>query len=658
MDGSLRSMILDNTIEEDDDDDRTYSEDSQYMVGDSVEEYSSGMGENDDGESADLSDEYEEEIEIEIDDDNDEEEEDDDEETSEAIQTGGRLGIQTRSGRTVFPLSAVEEIILQSNPNLYNQIINLVRGNRNDDDNDDDYGAQAARERVETIRQRRVYQQQQRLRRSQLRKEFEDEIGPIPNPRGIKLQRSGEFGYVPEKPPACRIKGPFGRNPSLNDKIVRRSLLNNPRQRLEMAKNFVPTQDTAKVPAIYSRHAYSGQFSQDGSFFYTCVQDFRVRLYSTLNPGIKSSVADMDERMTTDTRMKLYKTIRADVGRWTITDATLSPDNRFIAYSSICPIVHLSPTHAGNQDDDSSNVQEEQTTLDFSAGNGGRVGIWSIRFSSDGREIVAGASGDSLYVYNLETNRLVLRLRGHQGDVNAVCFADQSPHVLYSGSDDSFVKVWDRRSMRSGKPSGVLAGHTEGITHVASKNDGRYALSNSKDQTMKLWDVRMMISGDDEDRLYMSDYSTGFDYRYMDYPGNKVHRHPDDCSVMTYHGHRVLKTLIRCHFSPALTTGQSYLYSGSEDGRVHIYNLDGSIKRILDVGKSIRERHGNFDERNQQSWTRRSWIDEDDDEPGSFGCACVRDVSWHPQEPWIASTAWTTYSGESGVVMTHEWSDE
>ena len=39
---------------------------------------------------------------------------------------------------------------------------------------------------------------------------------------------------------------------------------------------------------------------------------------------------------------------------------------------------------------------------------------------------------------------------------------------------------------------------------------------------------------------------------------------------MTYRGHTVLSTLIRCHFSPAETTGGQYLYSGSADGRIHV----------------------------------------------------------------------------------------
>jgi hypothetical protein len=41
---------------------------------------------------------------------------------------------------------------------------------------------------------------------------------------------------------------------------------------------------------------------------------------------------------------------------------------------------------------------------------------------------------------------------------------------------------------------------------------------------------------------------------------------------MQYTGHEVLRTLIRCHFSPVETTGQQYIYSGGADGRIHVYH--------------------------------------------------------------------------------------
>lgn len=145
----------------------------------------------------------------------------------------------------------------------------------------------------------------------------------------------------------------------------------------------------------------------------------------------------------------------------------------------------------------------------------------------------------------------------------------------------------------SRKPSGVLVGHTEGITYVSAKGDGRYIISNGKDQALRLWDLRKMRSSTEFDEIKRENRNYGvrnFDYRcvrcsfhtsclyltshpyhrYPHYPKPRYEAHPKDCSVMTYRGHSVLRTLIRCHFSPAETTGSQYIYSGSADGRIHV----------------------------------------------------------------------------------------
>jgi hypothetical protein len=46
---------------------------------------------------------------------------------------------------------------------------------------------------------------------------------------------------------------------------------------------------------------------------------------------------------------------------------------------------------------------------------------------------------------------------------------------------------------------------------------------------------------------------------------------------MTYRGHHVLKTLIRCNFSPIESTGGQYLYTGGSNGIIYIYALDGRV---------------------------------------------------------------------------------
>ncbi|KAF4384756.1 hypothetical protein F8388_002913 [Cannabis sativa] len=81
--------------------------------------------------------------------------------------------------------------------------------------------------------------------------------------------------------------------------------------------------------------------------------------------------------------------------------------------------------------------------LDFSADDDGgySLGIFSVKFSTDGRELVAGSSDDSIYVYDLKANKQSLRIQAHSSDVNTVCFADESGHLIYSGSDDALCKL-------------------------------------------------------------------------------------------------------------------------------------------------------------------------------------------------------------------------
>ncbi|KAH9620356.1 hypothetical protein KSS87_005774 [Heliosperma pusillum] len=225
---------------------------------------------------------------------------------------------------------------------------------------------------------------------------------------------------------------------------------------------------------------------------------------------------------------------------------------------------------------------------------GGVAGGWGCGFSwSWGQWVRVGSVG--------------VTYRGEEkaSDVNTVCFADESGHLIFSGSDDNLCKVWDRRCfIARGKPAGIMMGHLEGITFIDSRGDGRYFISNGKDQCIKLWDVRKMSSNVTCD-LGVRTYD--WDYRWMEYPTQARNlKHPCDQSVATYKGHSVLRTLIRCYFSPEYSSGQKYIYTGSNEGSVYIYDLvNGVIVSKLDYHMST-----------------------------------VRDCSWHPHYPMLVSSSW------------------
>lgn len=353
---------------------------------------------------------------------------------------------------------------------------------------------------------------------------------------------------------------------------------------------YLPDQSIPSVIDKMKSCAYVSQFSDDGSLFVAGFQESHIKIYDV------------------DHGWKIHKDIHARSLRWTITDATLSPDRRFLAYSSISPVVHIVDVGSGTKQSH-ANVTEIHEGLEFSSNvddyEDYTFGIFSIKFSTDGREIVAASSDDSIYVYDLEARKLSLRIPAHWSDVNAVCFGDESGNIIYSGSDDHLCKVWDRRCfLTNGAAAGVLMGHLEGITFIDTRGDGRYFISNGKDQSIKLWDLRKMSSNVNYKprRRYAE-----WDYRWMEYPEQaRCLRMPEDLSLSTFKGHTVLRTLIRCYFSPAHSTGQKYIYTGSTDSSVYVYDvLSGNQVAKLDFHEDP-----------------------------------VRDCNWHPFYPMLVSSSW------------------
>lgn len=127
---------------------------------------------------------------------------------------------------------------------------------------------------------------------------------------------------------------------------------------------------------------------------------------------------------------------------------------------------------------------------------------------------------------------------------------------------------------------------------------------------------------------------------------------------MQYKGHSVLRTLIRCHFSPIESTGGAYIYSGSFDGLIHVslstqmyatlsdlpllkvWALDGRVVQVLDRSRTspITSHPSSMDI--SRPVTRKSR-------------PCVRDVSWHTQSPILMSCAWD--GDMASTVAMHEW---
>lgn len=192
-----------------------------------------------------------------------------------------------------------------------------------------------------------------------------------------------------------------------------------------MAHNVIPCEPHHYVDR-YRKSVYGGRFvGEDGARFVTSCQDKIIRVYET---GMSECESGWSRTHA----------IEAHGVRWTITDFDVSPDGRWMAYASLNRFVHLV---------DLDNSHKAQIVLDFSAGAGFSVNIWSLKWSHDGTEIIAGTGATGLschgniIVYDVQLRKIVEVIAAHDEDVNSVCFMRSGErNLVLSGSDDALGK--------------------------------------------------------------------------------------------------------------------------------------------------------------------------------------------------------------------------
>jgi WD40 repeat protein len=109
---------------------------------------------------------------------------------------------------------------------------------------------------------------------------------------------------------------------------------------------------------------------------------------------------------------------------------------------------------------------------------------WAFRpaFSPDGKRLAAGAGNGSLHVWNVESGREELALKGHDNGIWCVAF-DHEGKRLVSADDGGTVKVWDEQ----GQPVTSFKEHTKGVNHLAFSPDGKRLATASLDGTTRIW---------------------------------------------------------------------------------------------------------------------------------------------------------------------------
>eukprot|EP00076_Gallus_gallus_P033864 XP_024999402.1 DDB1- and CUL4-associated factor 11 [Gallus gallus] len=144
-------------------------------------------------------------------------------------------------------------------------------------------------------------------------------------------------------------------------------------------------------------------------------------------------------------------------------------------------------------------------------------------------------------------------------------------------------------------PGGAaLAGHRDGVTFIHPRGDGRYLVSNSKDQTAKLWDLRRPAGPGGVAAARRAVARQSWDYRWQRAPRRAIATTPlpGDAALMTYRGHAVLHTLIRCRLAPPPgSDGGLFLGTGCASGAVIVYDVltGAAVRRLAHPGGCVRD---------------------------------------------------------------------
>lgn len=77
-------------------------------------------------------------------------------------------------------------------------------------------------------------------------------------------------------------------------------------------------------------------------------------------------------------------------------------------------------------------MQEVHDGLDLSSPDDGgySFGIFSLKFSTDGREVVAGSSNGDIYVYDLKADKVSLRISAHMVLLSTFSYSDSSLELI------------------------------------------------------------------------------------------------------------------------------------------------------------------------------------------------------------------------------------
>ncbi len=152
-----------------------------------------------------------------------------------------------------------------------------------------------------------------------------------------------------------------------------------------------------------------------------------------------------------------------------VNSVKFSPDGRFILAGSEDSSLKLWKVYNGKE------VREYSGDSDL---------LSSLSFSPDGQQLISGSWDKSLRLWDITTSRMTRKFTGHSGAVSSVSFSPDGNYVL-SASSDMSMRLWNAENAKQTRQFSVSG---PDVSSVAFSPDGRYALSSGSAGT-SIWDI-------------------------------------------------------------------------------------------------------------------------------------------------------------------------
>lgn len=157
--------------------------------------------------------------------------------------------------------------------------------------------------------------------------------------------------------------------------------------------------------------------------------------------------------------------------------------------------------------------------------------VYSVRFHPGNLHMASAGYDKIVRFYDIQRETVLKTFSGHSLSISS-CIFNPYGNLIITGSKDSTIKFWD---ISSGLCVKTISSHLGEVTSVEMNYQGSQLLSSSKDNSCRLWDIRMIRP------------------------------------IRRFKGHQnTSKNFIKAGFA-----SPSMIFSGSEDGMVYIWNMQG-----------------------------------------------------------------------------------